>query len=310
MKKRIQNLIKLGALSAIVLHLTNLAIESFALARNLLNTRDGKYFRWKDYKIFYKKTGSGSPVLLIHDLNPSSSSQEWSEIVDKLSKTHTVYTIDLLGCGRSDKPSLTYTNYLYVLLISDFIREVIKEKADVMSTGKSGSFVIMAASMNKELFEKITLVNPESPKKLECIPDSRSKILKWLIDLPVLGTSIYYLMNAQTQIEYDFNEKYFFNPFHVKDRQIHSYYESAHISQGGGRHLMASIHGNYVNNSIRLALPRLEQDIHILMGKELDNAKNIVKAYQELNPAVHCSYIEKTKMLPQLEAPESFLNAK
>ena len=52
----------------------------------------------------------GTPVLLIHDLSPLSSSYEWCRYAKKLEKQHTVYTIDLLGCGRSEKPYLTYTN--------------------------------------------------------------------------------------------------------------------------------------------------------------------------------------------------------
>lgn len=308
MKKRLKNLVKFGIFTAIVMHLANKAIESISLLRNLMNTRGGHYFNWDDYKIFYKKTGSGSPLLLVHDLDPSSSSQEWSAVVDKLSQNHTVYTIDLLGCGRSDKPNITYTNYHYVLLISEFIRQIVGKKTDILSTGKSGSFVILAASINKDLIGDITLINPESPAKLECIPDKRSKVLKWIMDCPILGTSIYYLMNAENQIEYNFSEKYFYNPFHLNTKIIHTYYESAHVGQGGGRHLMASLHGNYVNNTIRYALPKLEQTIHIIFGSEMNYARKIGKSYTELGNKILCSYVDKTKMLPQLEAPEDFLD--
>ena len=65
--------------------------------------------------------------LLIHDLTPSSSAYEWSKMIDELAESHTVYALDLLGCGRSDKPSITYANYLYVQLITDFAKQVIKE---------------------------------------------------------------------------------------------------------------------------------------------------------------------------------------
>ena len=57
------------------------------------------YYNWKFGNIYYQKTGSGSPLLLIHDLNHYSSSMEWDKVIDTLSREHTVYTIDLLGCG-------------------------------------------------------------------------------------------------------------------------------------------------------------------------------------------------------------------
>ena len=64
------------------------------------------------------KKGEGTPLLLVHDLNCASSNYEWKYVVDDLSKRHTVYAIDLLGCGHSDKPKMTYTNYLYVQLLT------------------------------------------------------------------------------------------------------------------------------------------------------------------------------------------------
>ena len=102
------------------------------------------YYHWKFGNIYYKKAGSGSPLLLIHDLNHYSSSMEWDKVIDTLSEKHTVYTIDLLGCGKSDKPAITYTCYLYVQLLTDFIRDIIGEKTDIIATGASSSFVTAA----------------------------------------------------------------------------------------------------------------------------------------------------------------------
>lgn len=308
MKKRFQHLIKLGIFASILMYFINKSIESYALVRNLLHSHDDDFFLWKGHKIFYQKTGKGSPLLLIHDLNPASSSQEWCEVVDKLSQSYTVYTLDLLGCGRSDKPNMTYTNYYYVMLITDFAKEIIGEKTKVMSTGKSGSFTVLAANMNPELFGDITLVNPESLGKLEVQPDRRSKILKFVMDLPILGNSVYYLMTSETQIEFDFSEKYFYNPFHVNSKLMHTYYESAHIKQGGGRHLMASLNGCYVNNTIRFALPNIQQDIQLIFGEYVDNAENIAASYQKYNEFLTYGFVEKTKMLPQLEAPDDFIS--
>ena len=73
-----------------------------------------------------------------------------------------IYTIDLLGCGNSDKPNLTYTNYLYVQLILDFIKDVIGEKTDVVSSGASSGILLMACSVQNDWIDKAVLVNPEN----------------------------------------------------------------------------------------------------------------------------------------------------
>ena len=75
-----------------------------------------------------QKKGTGSPILLIHDALPGASGYEWSKIEDELAVDHTVYTVDLLGCGRSDKPSITYTNFVYVQMICDLSGKLSEKK--------------------------------------------------------------------------------------------------------------------------------------------------------------------------------------
>ena len=42
------------------------------------------------------------------------------KIEDDLALEHTVYNLDLPGCGRSEKSGITYTNFVYVQAICDF----------------------------------------------------------------------------------------------------------------------------------------------------------------------------------------------
>ena len=50
----------------------------------------------------YWVEGSGSPVVLIHGL--SNSIEHWLLNIDALAAEHTVYALDLVGHGRTDKP--------------------------------------------------------------------------------------------------------------------------------------------------------------------------------------------------------------
>ena len=145
-KKNLKTCTILTGLTVASMHIVNRFVYYMSTIDEMLSDKDAEYYDWRFGRICYHKTGSGSPLLLIHDLNVCSSSYEWNQIVDQLSKTNTVYTIDLLGCGRSDKPYLTYTNYLYVQLITDFIKHIIGEKTDIIAMGESGSFVLMACA--------------------------------------------------------------------------------------------------------------------------------------------------------------------
>ena len=70
--------------------------------------------------------------------------------------------LDLLGYGLSDKPNMTYTNYLYVQLILDFIKNVIGEKTDIVASGDSSSIAIMACHNDPESIRNVILLNPQS----------------------------------------------------------------------------------------------------------------------------------------------------
>lgn len=95
---------------------------------------------------------------MIHDMLPGGSGYEWGKIEDDLAVEHTVYNLDLPGCGRSEKSGITYTNFVYVQAICDFIKNVIGEKTDVIVNGYAVSFCCVACHNEKELFNKIMMV--------------------------------------------------------------------------------------------------------------------------------------------------------
>ena len=191
MKKNIKHFFLLTALAAGTIHFVNRFINMTADIKNILKAENGNFYDWKNGQIYYTKRGSGSPLLLIHDLNPVSSSYEWCKVIRKLEKKHTVYTLDLLGCGRSAKPYLTYTNYLYVQLVTDFIQNVIGEKTDIIASNESISFVTLACNMNKDLANSIIAINPTSLKELHITTDKYASVKKTLLELPVIGTFLY-----------------------------------------------------------------------------------------------------------------------
>ena len=192
-KKNLKTCTILTGLTVASMHIVNRFVYYMSTIDEILSDKNTEYYDWRFGRICYHKTGSGSPLLLIHDLNVCSSSYEWNQIVDQLSKTNTVYTIDLLGCGRSDKPYLTYTNYLYVQLITDFIKHIIGEKTDIIAMGESGSFVLMACANDHSIIDKVLLINPGDLIELSKIPTKRTKLKQHCINMPVVGTFLYNL---------------------------------------------------------------------------------------------------------------------
>lgn len=308
LKKKIITGITLSSTSALIIHIINKFIYYSASLDNLLDNPSGTYYDWKFGKIYYKKTGNGYPLLLIHDLNTFSSGHEWNRVLKQLSKTNTVYRIDLLGCGRSDKPNLTYTNYLYAQLISDFIKRVIGQKTNVIATGESGSFVISACNNDDSIIKKIILINPTDIKELSRIPTKRIKISTNLISTPIIGTFLYNILTRKTMIENLFEECYFYDKNNIEDELIQTYYEAAHMGNGSPRYLFASLNGHYTTMNLNHCLKSLTNSIYIIIGKETDENIEIAGTYQKILPSIEVDTIEKTKLLPQLEKPQEFMN--
>lgn len=304
MKKNVKQFLVLTALAAGAIHLTNRFIDAAASMKNMLTVDKGTFYKWKNGTVYYSKYGFGSPILLVHDLNPASSSFEWSKLIHKLEKNHTVYTIDLLGCGRSDKPYLTYTNYLYVQLITDFIKEIIKEKTTIISTGKSCSFTIMASHMEKDLFHEVICINPESLEECSEGSSNIDRVRKWFMETPILGTFIYNIEMSHKNIDMLFRSQYYKRSQLIPSKFEDIYFESSHLDRSHGKYLLGSIYGKYTNISITHALPKLEKPIHIIGSRDYRNMVDIVNSYVQHNSNIETVFLSNCKLLPQLEVPD------
>ena len=283
MKKHIKNSALLLCIVAGLIIVINKLISVFSHMTDHLPTGGGKYYHWKYGNIYYTKSGKGKPVLLIHDLDSPSSSYEWEAVIKKLSEDHTVYAIDLLGCGRSEKPNMTYTNYLYVQLVNDFIHAVIGEKTDVIATGDSLSFVIMGCQMESKYYDKIVGVTPTDLYELAKAPGRRKNMLKFLIELPIIGTFIYNMEVSKNRII---------------DTFVNNYYYKG----------LASIKSYYTNINVVSAIKKINNSICLIGGKEHPFIEDVINDYQEFNPAIEDAYIANTTCLPQMEAPDKFVH--
>ncbi|XP_078181793.1 alpha/beta-Hydrolases superfamily protein [Carex rostrata] len=145
-------------------------------------------WNWRGFNISYlvKGNGSGPPLLLVHGFGASIA--HWRRNIDILSEKTTVYAIDLLGFGASDKPpGFTYTMETWAELILDFLAEVVK-KPTVLVGNSVGSLacVIAASESNGDLVRGLVLLNCAGGMNNKAIVDDwRIKLilpLLWLVD--------------------------------------------------------------------------------------------------------------------------------
>ncbi len=303
MNKNKKFFITLSGLVITAIHVINRMECTACLYKKILPTQQARQEQWRFGSISYRVSGSGSPLLLVHDLTPGSSSYEFSRIETELAKTNTVYSIDLLGYGLSDKPNITYTNYLYVQLITDFIKKVIGRKTSVIATGSSAVTAIMAVHNDAEYIDKLILIHPQDLYEGNQIPSAQSEILKFLIDMPVIGTFIYNLHTSKNAIKTQFRYEYLHRPIKDMDTVIAAYTQAAHTDSCKGRFAYSSYLAKYTNSNCISALKHIDNSILMVSGTESSFSETNEGNYTYFNRSIETVRISNAKNLPQLENP-------
>lgn len=306
-KNKLLTLLILSSSAVAATAVINKCIKLTSTSKNVLDEPESFCYHGRFGDIHYTKAGSGKPLLLIHNLNSYSSGYEWKQVVPSLKDKYTVYTIDLLGCGRSEKPALTYTNYLYVQLISDFIKSEIGHRTDIIASGSSSTLAIMACSNAPELFDRLILINPDSLLTCSQIPGKYAKIYKTFLDFPVIGTLLYHIATSKESIKESFITKYFYNPYSVKENYINAYHEAAHLGKAP-KAVYSSVNCNYTQCNITNALKKIDNSIFMIGGAGVENISDLLDEYTVYNSAIEYTLIPATKLLPQIERPNEFIS--
>ena len=99
-----------------------------------------RYWRWKGFLVRYSRNpgarsgacGRGAideqrpALVLVHGFG--ASSDQWNRLIGRLDK-YDVWAIDLLGFGHSEKPTISYTQFLWEDVVRDFVLECVGRPA-------------------------------------------------------------------------------------------------------------------------------------------------------------------------------------
>ena len=110
----------------------------------------------------YLRSGSGPPLLLVHGLLGYSFS--WRFAMPVLAEKATVYAVDLLGAGFSDRPArLDCTLRASAQRLLRFLDGVGVGSCDLLGTSHGGAVAMMAAALAPDRVRRMVLVAPVNP---------------------------------------------------------------------------------------------------------------------------------------------------
>ena len=113
-------------------------------------------------RMHYRKSGSGPPLILIHGL--VSSGAAWHLNIHVLAQHSTVYAVDLLGLGLSDRvPGLDASLDAVAQRMFLFMDAVGIKSADVIGNSQGGSVAFKMASHHPHRVAALIQVAPANP---------------------------------------------------------------------------------------------------------------------------------------------------
>jgi pimeloyl-ACP methyl ester carboxylesterase len=270
---------------------------------NLIGGEEGG-FEWRGSRIAFTRRGSGPPMLLVHGIHPAAWSYEWHDNVDALARTNTVYTIDLLGFGRSDRPAIRYSARLYISLISDFVHQVIGEPCVLVATSLSGAYAIVLAARDPQRFPAIALIAPTGLIRLNKTAGVGGEAGRLAVETPIVGTAMFNTLVSHRNLR-RWLEKTYADDTVVTDDLVDIYYWTAH--QRGARHAPAAFISGHLNIDVRQALRRLTQPTLLVWGEE-GSATPIeeFRGFRAVKPDLELSVLTPAGDLPHDERPDDF----
>ncbi len=301
-KKLLKGIVTAAAAAGAVYGMNRL-VFFLSTMKDLLTSKEKSYYNWRFGDIYYARKGEGRPVLLLHQLSASGSDCEWQSMIDELAENHTVYTIDLPGCGRSQKEKMVYTNYLYVQAVNDFVKHVIKTKTDIITSGDTSSIAVMACHSEPSLYGRFIFINPESLDHMIKTPGPQQKCLSYLLQLPLVGTLYYVLANSRWKVKRDFRTKYYYNGDRIEPGMEDMFYEAAYLGGFAARFAYASQVGYYTRINVVYALKQIDHSMYIIGGEAMEGMDDTIAGYTHFNPAIEAVRLEGTKGMPHMEKP-------
>ena len=263
---------------------------------------------------YYADTsGKGTPLVLLHSVNATSSAFEMKPIFERFRGERPVYVLELPGFGFSDRSERLYDPQLYQRTITTFLAEVVGQPADVVALSLSSEFAALAAVKDSQYMRSLVMISPtgfDLPKTdwiTEVAEKSGSKSTLYSgLAVPLWNRPLFDLISSRPSIQFFLNKSF---EGLVPERFVDYAYYTAH-QPGAAYAPTYFLSGKLFTSSIRESVYK-NLDFPVLVIYDHDPYTNFEMLPMMLQEKEnwHGVRISPTKGLPHWEQPEKTFKA-
>ena len=268
----------------------------------------GDFFDFNGHQIFYRIEGEGQPLLLIHGY--PTSSWDWNKIWNQLTDNFQCITLDMLGFGFSDKPKASYSIFNQADIYCGLLKKLKIKDCHIVSHdyGDTVAQEILARHSEASLHFDVRSLNLLNGG---LFPETHRPVLMQKLLLSPLGGLLVRLMNRDTLAKNLC--KVFGSNTPPSEQEIDEFWSLIKHNDG---HLVMHRLIHYMierrENRSRWveALQKSSVPIRLTDGM-LDpiSGAHLVERYKELVPNADVVCLNNVGHYPQIEDPESVLDA-
>jgi len=287
--------------------------------QQLGNQRDWMWRGWQTrYTCVRSACPSSTPLLLLHGFGGSIG--HWRHNLPELGQQHTVYAVDLLGFGASEKAIASFGIELWVEQVYDFWRMFVKQPVILVGNSIGSLVALAAAAAHPEMVSGIVMLNLPDASVLELPalvsraialikPLSRPALAltKWIVTSPLIFDGVFWLARHPQAIRLFWARQAYAGKSAVTDELVDMFSTPAYDRNAVNalRAMVRSTAKPTRDYTAKAVLPTLTIPMLLFWGlKDVMVPPQLAKLFVKYNPNLKLIEIENAGHCPHDECPE------
>ncbi|HLP87619.1 MAG TPA: alpha/beta fold hydrolase [Nostocaceae cyanobacterium] len=247
-----------------------------------------QFYTWQNYRCSYEvyqpvnSVSGGIPLLLIHPIGVGLSRRFWRRFCqawEQKNYHNLIYSVDLLGCGNTDKSRRIYKPIDWAQQLQHFLQTVVQKPVILMVQGSVLPVALELVHQEQNLIAGLVLSDPTSwPIITKKVPKLQQNILWSIFDSPV-GNLFFRYARTRKFLSSFSCERLFADSANVDDEWLNTLIADA--QDMGGRYAVFSFLARFWQQDYSQAIASVTQPTLLVMG---ESAASISKEGKKETP--------------------------